>query len=147
MASAPGQSALPRLALLDARRRRLYRSNQRSGSIINEELALFCSTSTCSTGLRAATAAYSSSETACLSGWPLLVDRLLHCRLRDLEGSPAKPAYVFADRFVRPLFAGQEVASWFSGTFGDDRPKVLGITLVGNRSLSFRAALKRLANI
>jgi hypothetical protein len=53
----------------------------------------------------------------------------------------------FADRFVRPLFAGQEVTSGFSGTFDDDRAEVFGTTLVGNRSLSFRATLKRLADI
>ncbi len=41
----------------------------------------------------------------------------------------------FADRFVRPL------------TFADDRAEVFGTTLVGNRSLSFRATLKRLADI
>jgi len=52
----------------------------------------------------------------------------------------------FPDRFVRPLFAGQVVTSGFSGTFGDDQAEVFGTTLVGNRSLSFRATLKRLAD-
>jgi hypothetical protein len=52
----------------------------------------------------------------------------------------------FADPFVRPLFAGQEVASGFSGTFASDRAEVFGTTLSGNRSLSFRATLKRLAD-
>jgi hypothetical protein len=52
----------------------------------------------------------------------------------------------FADRFVRPLFAGQEVTSGFSGTFTDDRAEVFGTTLVRNRSLSFRATLKKLAD-
>ena len=53
----------------------------------------------------------------------------------------------FADRFVRPLFAGQEVTSWFSGTF--DRRPGRGVCdhSGGNRSLSFRATLKRLADI
>jgi len=32
----------------------------------------------------------------------------------------------FADRFVRLLFAGQEVSSGFSGTFADDRAEVFG---------------------
>jgi hypothetical protein len=53
----------------------------------------------------------------------------------------------FPDPFVRPLFAGQEVTSGFSGTFDDDRAEVFGTTLVGNRSLSFRATLKKLADI
>jgi hypothetical protein len=53
----------------------------------------------------------------------------------------------FADRFVRPLFAGQEVTSGFSGTFDDDWAEVFGTTLVGTRSLSFRATLKKLADI
>ena len=52
----------------------------------------------------------------------------------------------FADPFVRPLFAGQEVASGFSGTFAGDRAEVFGTTLVGTRSLSFRATLKWLAD-
>jgi hypothetical protein len=52
----------------------------------------------------------------------------------------------FADRFVRPLFAGQEVASGFSGTFAGEQAEVFGTTLFGNRSLSFRATLKRLAD-
>ena len=52
----------------------------------------------------------------------------------------------FPDRFVRPLFARQEVTSGFSGTFADDRAEVFGTTLAGNRSLSFRATLKKLAD-
>ena len=52
----------------------------------------------------------------------------------------------FTDRFVRPLFAGQEVTSGFSGTFADDGAEVFGTTLVGNRSLSFHATLKKLAD-
>ena len=52
----------------------------------------------------------------------------------------------FTDRFVRPLFAGQEVTSGFSGTYADDRAEVFGTTLAGNRSLSFRATLKKLAD-
>ena len=47
---------------------------------------------------------------------------------------------------VRPLFAGQEVSSGFSGTFADDSAEVFGTTLVGNRSLSFQATLKKLAD-
>jgi hypothetical protein len=53
----------------------------------------------------------------------------------------------FADHFVRPLFAGQEVTSGFSGTFADDQAEVFGTTLVGSRRLSFRATLKKLADI
>jgi hypothetical protein len=52
----------------------------------------------------------------------------------------------FRDRLVRPLFAGQEVSSGFSGTFEGDRAEVFGTTLVGSRSLSFRATLKKLAD-
>ena len=50
----------------------------------------------------------------------------------------------FADPFVRPLFGGQEVSTGFSGTFDDAGSEVFGTTLVGSRSLSFRAVLKRL---
>ena len=52
----------------------------------------------------------------------------------------------FADPFVRPLFGGLEVTSGFSGTFDGDRAEAFGTTLVGNRSLSFRATLKKLAD-
>jgi hypothetical protein len=52
----------------------------------------------------------------------------------------------FPDPSARPLFAGQEVSSGFSGTFADDQAEVFGTTLAGNRSLSFRATLKRLAD-
>jgi hypothetical protein len=52
----------------------------------------------------------------------------------------------FPDRFVRPLFAGREISSGFSGTFAYDQSEVFGTTLAGNRSLSFRATLKRLAD-
>jgi hypothetical protein len=51
-----------------------------------------------------------------------------------------------SDPFVRPLSGGQEVASGFSGTFASDQAEVFGTTLVENRSLSFRATLKRLAD-
>ncbi len=53
----------------------------------------------------------------------------------------------FSDPFARPLFAGQEVTSGFSGAFTDSEAEVFGTTLVGTRSLSFRATLKRLADI
>ena len=52
----------------------------------------------------------------------------------------------FADPFVRPLFGGQEVNSGFTGRFCDDGAEVYGTTLVGTRSMSFRATLKRLAD-
>ena len=50
----------------------------------------------------------------------------------------------FPDPLVRPLFGGQEVNSGFSGTFANDEAEVFGTTLVGTRSLSFRATLKKL---
>ena len=52
----------------------------------------------------------------------------------------------FSDPFVRPLFGGQEVTSGFSGRFVADQAEVFGTTLAGNRSLSFRATLKKLAD-
>ena len=53
----------------------------------------------------------------------------------------------FADPFVRPLFGGQEVNSGFTGTFSNDSSEVFGTTLVGTRSLSFRAVLTWLAEV
>ena len=54
----------------------------------------------------------------------------------------------FDNPYIRPLFGGQEVTSGFSGTFTEDGAEVFGTVLVGgNRSLSFRATLKRLAEI
>jgi hypothetical protein len=52
----------------------------------------------------------------------------------------------FADSFARPLFGGEEVSSGFSGTFEGDHAEVFGTTLVGTKSMSFRATLKRLAD-
>jgi len=52
----------------------------------------------------------------------------------------------FSDPFVRPLFGGEEVTSGFSGTFADEQAEVFGTVLVGTRSLSFRATLKKLAD-
>jgi hypothetical protein len=51
-----------------------------------------------------------------------------------------------ADPFRRPLSGGQEATSGFSGTFAGDEAEAFGTTLVGTRSLSFRATLKRLAD-
>jgi hypothetical protein len=51
-----------------------------------------------------------------------------------------------ADPFIRPLSGGQEVTSGFSGTFSGDHAEAYGTALVGTRSLSFRATLKRLAD-
>src|SRR5450432_2296504 len=53
----------------------------------------------------------------------------------------------FFDPFTRPLFAGQEVASGFSGTFAGDQAEVFGTSLIGSRSLTFRATLKKLADV
>ncbi len=52
----------------------------------------------------------------------------------------------FPDRLIRPLFAGQEVSTGFSGTFEDGRSEIFGTTLVGSRSLSFRATLQIVAD-
>ena len=51
-----------------------------------------------------------------------------------------------ADPFQRTLSGGQEVTSGFSGTFAGDQAEVFGTSLVGTKSLSFRATLKRLAD-
>jgi hypothetical protein len=50
------------------------------------------------------------------------------------------------DGFPRPLAGGHEASSGFSGTFTDDEAEVFGTTLVGTRSLGFRATLKRLVD-
>jgi T3SS negative regulator,GrlR len=52
----------------------------------------------------------------------------------------------FDDPFVRPLFAGQEVASGFTGTFASNTAEAFGTVLIGSRSLSFHATLKWLAD-
>jgi hypothetical protein len=52
----------------------------------------------------------------------------------------------YRDSAVRPVFAGREVTTGFSGTFGDDASEVFGTSLVGSRSISFRATLRRLAD-
>jgi T3SS negative regulator,GrlR len=52
----------------------------------------------------------------------------------------------FADPFARSLLGGQEVTSGFSGTFAGDQAEVFCTTLVGTKSLSLRATLKKLAD-
>jgi hypothetical protein len=47
---------------------------------------------------------------------------------------------------ARPVFGGREVTTGFSGTFEGDRAEVFGTSLVGSRSVSFRATLRRLAD-
>jgi hypothetical protein len=47
---------------------------------------------------------------------------------------------------ARPVFAGREVTTGFSGTYGGDNSEVFGTSLVGSRSISFRATLRRLAD-
>jgi hypothetical protein len=47
---------------------------------------------------------------------------------------------------VRPVFAGREVSTGFSGSFSDDRSKVFGTSLVGSRSVGFSATLHRLSD-
>ena len=54
----------------------------------------------------------------------------------------------FPDPLVRPLFAGTEATSGFSGTFTEEGAEVYGTVLVaGHRSLGFSATLKRLADV
>ena len=52
----------------------------------------------------------------------------------------------YRDPTARPVFGGREVTTGFSGTFRDDRSEVFGTSLVGSRSVSFRATLRRLAD-
>ena len=53
----------------------------------------------------------------------------------------------YRDGMARPVFAGREVTTGFSGTFRDDQAEVFATSLVGSRSISFRATLRRLADI
>jgi hypothetical protein len=53
----------------------------------------------------------------------------------------------YRDSTARPVFAGREVTTGFSGTYGGDNSEVFGTSLVGSRSISFRATLRRLADI
>jgi hypothetical protein len=52
----------------------------------------------------------------------------------------------YRDSMARPVFGGREVTTGFSGTFRDDHSDVFGTSLVGSRSISFRATLHRLAD-
>jgi hypothetical protein len=53
----------------------------------------------------------------------------------------------YHDSAARPVFAGREVTTGFSGTYRDDQSEVFGTSLVGSRSVSFRATLRLLADI
>jgi T3SS negative regulator,GrlR len=52
----------------------------------------------------------------------------------------------YHDSTARPVFAVREVTTGFSGTYRDDNSEVFGTSLVGSRSISFRATLQRLAD-
>lgn len=52
----------------------------------------------------------------------------------------------YRDPAARPVFAGHEVTTGFSGSYRDDGSEVYGTSLVGSRSVSFRAQLRRLAD-
>ena len=52
----------------------------------------------------------------------------------------------YRDPSARPIFGGREVTTGFSGTWRDDQSEVFGASLVGARSISFRANLRRLAD-
>jgi hypothetical protein len=52
----------------------------------------------------------------------------------------------YPDLSARPVFAGREVTTGFSGTYSDDWAEVFGTSLVGSRSVSFRARLQKLAD-
>ena len=77
----------------------------------------------------------------------LLVARLLQVGNGTWKGELATNQHSpFADPLVRPLFAGTEATSGFSGTFSEEGAEVFGTVLVaGHRSLGFRASLKWLA--
>jgi hypothetical protein len=53
----------------------------------------------------------------------------------------------FSDPQVRSVLGGREATSGFTGTYTDDGAEIFGTTFVGNRSLSFRATLKRLQDL
>jgi hypothetical protein len=53
----------------------------------------------------------------------------------------------FSDSQMRSVLGGREATSGFSGTYDNDGAEIFGTTLVGTRSLSFRATLKRLQDI
>jgi hypothetical protein len=53
----------------------------------------------------------------------------------------------YRDGKARPLFDGREVTSGFSGTYRDEDSEVFGTSLMGRQSVSFRATLRRLADI
>jgi hypothetical protein len=50
-------------------------------------------------------------------------------------------------RDSRPVFGGLEVGVGFSGTYADASAEVFGTSLVGTRSVSFRATLRKQADI
>jgi hypothetical protein len=52
----------------------------------------------------------------------------------------------YRDSLARPVFAGREVTTGFSGKFADGQSEVFGTSLVGSRSVSFHATLRKLAD-
>jgi hypothetical protein len=52
----------------------------------------------------------------------------------------------YHDQTARPVFGGREVTTGFSGTYKDGASEVFGTSLVGSRSVSFRATLRKIAD-
>ena len=53
----------------------------------------------------------------------------------------------YRDSMARPVFGGREVTCGFSGTFRDGHSEVFATSLVGSRSIAFRATMRWLADI
>ena len=52
----------------------------------------------------------------------------------------------YRDQSVRPVFGGHEVGVGFSGTYAGDTAEVFATSLVGKRSIAFRATLRKIAD-
>ena len=52
----------------------------------------------------------------------------------------------YRDSMARPVFGGREVTIGFSGTFRDGHSEVFATSLVGSRSIAFRATMRWLAD-
>jgi len=52
----------------------------------------------------------------------------------------------YPDQTVKLVFGGHEVGVGFSGTYEDDTAEVFATSLVGKRSIAFRATLRKIAD-
>jgi hypothetical protein len=138
-----------RIALLDARQPRLYRPGRSISTALSMKNGLYSIHIHMTDGVKGRDSGVLILQNGTLLGggpyfWSVGAYTVGTGTWKgDLVTNQHTP---FPDPLIRPLFGGREVSTGFTGKFAGDRSEVFGTTLVGSRSLSFHATLKKLAD-